>query len=466
MKRGHPELAADKNAYMIGITEADMYSVYYNWRSTFSQRDGDRTAIISADGMQDFWQNQQREKADVANEHLQARLRRILLKDIAVLYWHLPLNYDPTSLLHQTLDPNVTTQDIYESDLDPTQTRWGESLSQPCILLAYSTKDCINAPSGPPIHECWGQSDPADDDSVETFQVDIGSGVLIDRHTDIDLPDTIPIQFQRVIRDGWSGANPFGISGTDNYDEFLQSADNVTITVVHADGGRDNLVREPRWLPILPLVKYVDSAFSGKLYEMRWHASPFEHYDLKRFDGEVKTYLPCDSPKVLCYLTGYKNAQGQELKFERDANRSLARLISPNKSWMHLIYGPGGIAEIDDSRGRKVRYTYDSLNRMVSVAYPDGAVFHYEYDNTQHLLAFSIAPDATTVPSVILRNSYEKGRIASQTLADGSAYTYSYELAKDGSISESSVRTPDGRAFRIDFAGGESRVRQQPIAVK
>jgi hypothetical protein len=33
-------------------------------------------------------------------------MRRILLKDIALLYWHLPFNNDPTSLLDETLNPD------------------------------------------------------------------------------------------------------------------------------------------------------------------------------------------------------------------------------------------------------------------------------------------------------------------------------------------------------------------------
>jgi YD repeat-containing protein len=154
------------------------------------------------------------------------------------------------------------------------------------------------------------------------------------------------------------------------------------------------------------------------------------------------------------------------LKFERDGSRSLVRLTSPNKSWLRLIYGAGGIYEIDDSRGRMVRYGYDSLNRMVSVTYPDGEIFHYEYDSLQHLLTFSVAPDAGTAPRVILRNEFAMGRIVRQTLEDGSTYDYSYESARDGSISVANVRTPDGRGFKIDFAGGDSTVHEQMAAGK
>jgi YD repeat-containing protein len=462
MKRTHPDLAADPNVYLIGITEADMYSMYYKWRTTFSQRDGQRAAILSANGLQDAPWKLRSESAEEANRHFQARLRRILLKDVAVLYWHLPLNNDPTSLLQQPLYPDILAEDIYQSDLDPARTKSGENISAPCILLEYSAKDGVKPHTESPIQECSSRVPSRDDESLEMFQVDLGTGLLIDRHTDFYLPDTIPIRFERVTRDGWSGSHPFGLSGTDSYDDFLESADNITITVIHADGGREDMVRVPRWLPLLGMVKYVDTSHSGKFYEMRWHGSPFEHYEMKRYDGEVKSYLPCDSPRVLCSLTDDRDAQGRELKFERDDNRKLVRLTSPNNSWLSVIHGAGGaIAEIDDSRGRRVLYGYDLRNRLVSVTYPSGEVFHYEYDGTQHLLTFSETSDALSEPRVLLRNEYENGRISRQTLADGAVYAYRYELAKDGSIVTANLDTPDKRSFMVGFARESATVHEQ-----
>jgi len=49
-------------------------------------------------------------------------VRRILLKDVAMLYWRLPLNNDPTSVIFNHLDPGILAEDIYESDLDPART--------------------------------------------------------------------------------------------------------------------------------------------------------------------------------------------------------------------------------------------------------------------------------------------------------------------------------------------------------
>src|SRR5260370_23802946 len=99
IKREHSDLAADPSAYLIGFTDASMYHVGTSWRYTFTLRDFQRTAVISSNGMEDNWWQRFRVDAGDVNEHLQARLRRILLQDVAILFWNLPLNTDHTTLL-------------------------------------------------------------------------------------------------------------------------------------------------------------------------------------------------------------------------------------------------------------------------------------------------------------------------------------------------------------------------------
>ncbi len=127
IKKEHPELAANPDAWLIGVTDADMYSVASQGSSTFTQRDGERAAVISSASLEDqsrWWRRPLQSK--VAIEDLQARLRRVLLKDVAMLYWQLPVNNDPSSLLHQPEDPDLPTEDIYASDLDPARSSWGQ----------------------------------------------------------------------------------------------------------------------------------------------------------------------------------------------------------------------------------------------------------------------------------------------------------------------------------------------------
>lgn len=469
MKRDHPDLALDPDAYLIGFTDADLYTEHMGWRGTFTQRDMRRAAIISSDGMQDSpllvsattaGQNRA-DAANAAGAHFAARMRRILLKDVAALYWHVPLNEDPTSLMHDTLDPNLPTEDIYESDLDPARSTRGEIVSEPCIFFDYSAKRGLRLRPGPDIRHCSDDTYPDDDTAQESFELDLRLGLLLDERTDFFLPDTIPIQFQRVTRDGWKGINPFGISGSDNYDEYLSSADNVTIAMRRADGGQRQFLREPRWLSSLSLVKYVDQQETG-YYEMRWRAAPYEHYDVTRFDGAVLAFLPCNGATVWCYLTDYHDFDGRELKFERGERRRLERLVSPNQSWLKVEYDPTGrIGTVTDSRGRVVRYGYDGANQLTSVTYPNGEVCRYEYDSTQHLLTFSAAPDSKTPPRVLMRNEYAHGLLVKTTLADGSVYQYQYTPEDARGIQAAEVQMADGKVFRLKVREWFSVVHEQ-----
>jgi hypothetical protein len=94
-----------------------------------------------------------------------------------------------------------------------------------------------------------------------------------------------------------------------------------TIDVILTAGGRYTLTRSPSWLSLLSFVKYVDRNASESYSQLRWRAKPFEHFDLTYYDGSVESYLPCDSRNVYCYQIGYRNAQGQQLKFQRASHR-------------------------------------------------------------------------------------------------------------------------------------------------
>jgi len=456
LKRDHPDLAADPHACLIGFTDADMTSVQYNWAFNRTLRDHQRAAVISAAHMYDA----AAQPSQLADQRLQQRLRRILLKDIALLYWHLSPNNDPGSLLQNSLDPDLPVDDIFVSDLDPMRTKWGRSDREPCVFLVYSPKDGVKPLAGDLVRACEDHERMPPDESQEVFEFDLRLGLLISRHTDFYLPDTIPIQFERVLRDGWQGPMGFGLSGTHNYDKFLQSSDMVTIEVVQPDGGRNRLERVPKSVPILSMVKYVDTEISGRYLELRWYGTPVEHFDLKRYDW-VETYLPCDN-KVLCYQIGLRDAAGQALVFQRDDQRRLLRIASPNKQWIGFTYAPPNhIAEIQDSRGRTVRYGYDNRNRLISVAYPSGEIYSYEYDDQQHLLTFSVAPDAKTPPRTMLRNTYDRGRLSSQTLADGTVYRYSYYPPGAQEPKLAYVVAPDGQTFKVAMDADSSTIWEQ-----
>jgi YD repeat-containing protein len=465
IRREHPQLAADPQAYLIGFTDASMYSIDEFWSSSFTQRDHlHRAAIISSADIRDTWMERIGVDPKLAEQHLQQRLRRILLKDVAILYWHLPMSHDSSSLMHWTVDPNLPTEDIYLSDLDPLHTPWGQLEGEPCIFLRYTPEHGLR-PWGDLVRSCYDQDETLGNEAEETFEFSLRYGVLSDRHTDFYLQDSIPIRFERVTRDGWRGPQAFGFTGTHNYDQYLISEDGMaSIDVVRNDGSRFHLTRQPAWLPLLSFNKYVDTDFSGRKFALRWSLDGYEHFELKRYDREVETYLPCDD-KVVCYEIGYRSPEGQQLQFQRDKQRRLNRLTSPGNQWLEFTYGPANhITGIRDSRGREVSYEYDDRNRLVSVTYPSGTVHRYQYDDQQHLLVFSVAPDAKTTPRTMLRNTYENGRLATQDVTDVGVYRYSYDTTAKNKVTAVFVSTPDGRTFAVTIVPGNSIVREHTLA--
>jgi YD repeat-containing protein len=308
------------------------------------------------------------------------------------------------------------------------------------------------------VRDCSADGDMPQDESHEFFEIDLRLGLLVDRHTDLMLPDSIPIEFERATRSGWPRSMPFGFSGTDSYDNYLSSSDMRTIDVIQTDGGRTHLSRSPSWLSSLWLAKYVDRDASDSFLQLRWHRGPFEHFDLTRYDGVVESYLPC-AGNAYCYQIGYRNPRGQQLKFQRDSHRRLIRLTSPNGSWVAPNYDAANrITEISDSRGRTVHYTYNDRGQLTTVSYPSGEVLSYAYDSGHHLLTFSAAPNAATASRLLLTNAYQGDRLVRQVLADGSTYTYIYSPASGNTIRAALVHDPTGRTFQINVGENSSLV--------
>jgi YD repeat-containing protein len=232
------------------------------------------------------------------------------------------------------------------------------------------------------------------------------------------------------------------------------------LEVVSAGGGRDEFVRHPRWLPVQWLAKYVNARDES----ITWHEYPSEHFALKDVSGGISSYLPCPTSEIRCFFAGYRDSLGRELRVDRDEMRNLTGLTSPNGNWIRLNHGPQGrIEEIVDSQGRRVRYDYDERNRLTTVTYPSGEVYQYTYDDTQHLLSFSVAPDAHSTFRVLLKNEYGDGLPIKQTVVDNSVYEYEYQSGPHGQIRAAAVRMPDGRTFNIDVTDASSVIHETSV---
>jgi predicted Zn-dependent protease len=94
MKRANPNLAETPDAILIGLTNKDMYIAQYDWQFTFSWREEGQYAVVS---------NERMNLGSPSAEKQESRLRKMVTKNIGMLYYHLPQSNNPQSVLYQNV---------------------------------------------------------------------------------------------------------------------------------------------------------------------------------------------------------------------------------------------------------------------------------------------------------------------------------------------------------------------------
>jgi len=96
VRRAFPTLANDPNVILIGFTSNDMYPLSMNWRFAFGWRTAStRAAVVSTARMDLHYPG---EPSGIALP--ETRLRKMVAKDIGILYYGLPESNNPRSVLY------------------------------------------------------------------------------------------------------------------------------------------------------------------------------------------------------------------------------------------------------------------------------------------------------------------------------------------------------------------------------
>lgn len=99
LQRGRSAEATDPSVVLIGVTEADMYiRGYTSWAWAFSMRQEPRLAVVSSARMDQTNFGQAPDPA-----LLQQRLRKMITKNIAILYYGRGSSTDPRSVLYGSI---------------------------------------------------------------------------------------------------------------------------------------------------------------------------------------------------------------------------------------------------------------------------------------------------------------------------------------------------------------------------
>jgi YD repeat-containing protein len=453
MRRSQPELSEDPNAFLIGVSEMDMYIAAYDWEYAFNRRQEGRFAVVSTARMGSV------SIPEASNpETLQVQLRKMLTKNIGLLYYQLPLSADPTSVLYGNIDSSSDIDRMGE-DFIGTAGVWKPMPvgGDPCITITQRAGksptwrfDCSHLP-------------PADTKS-QSFEVDISLGLFVQRQTDFYIDEPFPLVLARMYRpqDKWCRA--FGIGTNHSFDIFLfGDAQNFSyVDLILEDGGRVHYKR------ISPGTGYAaaefatednfDSPFSSS--GIRWNGNG---WDLQREDGWTFVFPHgADARRAQqAALIGMHDSNGHSFKMVRDARGNLLKVATPNGNLIDFEYDSAErVTRAKDNRGRYVTYQYDPSGRLVLVEDSSGRVERYSYDPKDQMLTVEDGAG-----QVLLTNEYDaEGNVARQTLADGRVLAYRYTRASNDELMEAEFTDPRGYVtqFRYGPSGYTQSLPQLP----
>jgi YD repeat-containing protein len=293
--------------------------------------------------------------------------------------------------------------------------------------------------------------------------VDLGTGLYIRSNTDLDLKDSIPIQFTRVYRNADPRSRAFGVGASNSYEMFI-TGDSATFSYVElilADGSRLHYNR------ISPGQDFASAVFEDtndptEFYgsRIRWNGNG---WTVELQNGSSYKLRGCNgnSKPGQCGVVEFHNAKGDVLKVVRERNGNVSRIVSPTGKWVALTYdSQDRITRADDSLGRSVQYSYDDKGRLVKVLTATGKLFTYRYDSQNRMTGAWEGPER-------ILNTYAGDRCVRQTWWHSSkphVFTFKYVVTTQGQIRETEVKEPNGIVRRVMFDANGYQTRDTYIS--
>ena len=459
MAAAYPEIARNPESAMIALTDEDIFPLELGWEFTYSLH-SDRIGVVSTRRMDPaFW-------GDRPDNALRlASTRQMLTKYIAIEYFHLPESFDPTSVMFSPLTPNGGSDDIYESDLHSEASANGmRGKPFPCLFFSYSYKTHQIRAENPALSDC-AYHNPVTTTEEEEFETNLGWGLVAQRSMDIQLSSTPVVELKRGYSSGYTMSKPLALGwGTNHsYNPWL-SSDGISeltyINIIREDGSSDNLRRVPSGRGFDPSAVYEsqdDSMYGARL---TWQGN---HYKLQYRDGAWSTFLPCDGGNTHCYWTGYQDAQGNSLRFDRGPNQELLQLTaSDNQGISFRSDDQQRTIEATATNGTTVSYSYDAAGCLAQVRRADGQVTLYEYDPAHRMTSMSVIRRPGAEAETILTNKYDpRGRVIKQTLAGIGSYQIEYLTAVAGYSTKLKITTPAGEVLNVRIGQNQYVARSE-----
>ncbi len=273
--------------------------------------------------------------------------------------------------------------------------------------------------------------------------VDLGTGLMVYRRTDLVIPDTIPIVVERTYRQGDSNSYSFGVGTTNLYDLRMWSENNYhEVDLVLPNGGTVLYKRTSSGEGYVE-AEYKATETPGVFDDSTVKWDPSEPgWELTLTNGT--TYIFGE----LAPLEAIRNKQGQQLTITRSEGLTgnITQITSPHGHWVKFTYnGSNNVTEIKDNIGRTLKYAYNKEGFLESATDPAERTTKYGY-NTEGDMTSITDPRGNKY----LETTYSGGLVSKQTMANSGTYEFSYAL-KEGNVESTTVTEPRGNKRKVTF---------------
>jgi len=464
LQEAYPELAADRDAYLMAVTNDDLHMRSNDWAFTYSYRDRDRSAVISSARMTEaYWEPVRALLNLLSPEHRrndeEARVRKVeqmLTKYIAVQYWRLPMNQNPESILLEIFTPDGLSDDIWASDLSPEDGAYGRFDWCPVLYLRYTRRTKTLVSSG--LTTCRPAFPAGDDDEV--IVIGLTGGNFDYLTVQLNVPVKVPLLLRRSYTSSMErDAGNFGVGSSHTYNSWLGSDGLGQQSFIEIDGpGTANFFwRTTPGKGFDPNYRFrgtTEGPFGGA--ELYWSRG---HYQVDTPGGDHYQFYPCDAPTAWCYWYGYTDHNGATVNFEREKRLYLNRVYSPGASIDFTYEGSHHVTALKGSNGDWRQYEYDPQGCLAAELRPDGTSTRYVSDEKCKISRIAFVDGAREQKAISF--VYEEGRITKIDAGRDLHYTLNYKMGPKFA-SEVSLKDASGKRFHLVRAGEKYRITRAP----
>jgi len=428
MKLAYPKLAADPSAVLIALTDQDIYISHFRWSYTLALRDEERFAVISTSHLSDRDEDDKPVTAEVPQE----RAAKLLLREVGVLHYRLQPSSDYRSVLYQYVGEASDLDDLSEDYLaTDAQVRADLHVQKgdPCFILRHYTEPERQHQEMASVTSCGGYYREPD---LETVQINLRSGLLLDQRTDFLISDKVPLELTRLLRTQDSRSRAFGIGGTHNLNIFL-SGDRWPFTWMDLvlESGTHSHFRRSNWGFGCWDANYTNrdvntGEFSASTIDWAWPGWKLRRggytYRFPDWKGALRPEQEA--------LSAIQSYDGSRLALSRDSSGDLLLARSPSGNELRFAYDSGHrIIRAQAQSGAHFEYSYNAAGHLARVTDSDRRVTEYDYDVADRMN--SIVEGGTRLCTL----TYDSGgRVESEVLSDGRTYKFNYSLGRNGEI--------------------------------